>query len=110
MGRFNYSTNAKTDIEDRALAHLQIVIGNKLKRGEPFFFTWREDLSMDDGRRAVWIHSDSKLSFTYRGSRAPTINRAWLSKLARLADATSGLYLVSEPPDDHRAEAAADVI
>lgn len=110
MGRFNYNANVKTDIEDRALAHLQIVIGNKLRRGEPFYFTWRDDPSVGDGRRAVWIHPGADLDFKYFGSRAPVINRAWLDKLAHLANATTGLYLVSEPPEDHHPNGAADHI
>jgi len=97
MGRFQYNAQVKTEIEDRALAHLQIVMGNKLKRGESFFFTWRDDPSIGDGRRSVWIHPAADLDFKYHGSRAPQINRAWVEVLARSANSTTGLYVSSEP-------------
>lgn len=97
MGRFQYNAQVKTEIEDRALAHLQIVIGNKLKRGESFYFTWRDDPSIGDGRRVVWIHPSADLDFKYYGSRAPHINRTWIEVLAHSANSTTGLYLSSEP-------------
>ncbi|MEW1834769.1 ATP-dependent DNA ligase [Microbacterium sp. NPDC079995] len=103
MGRFSFNSHVRVDVEDRPLAHLQIVMGNKLRRGESFFFTWREDPSVGDGRRAVWIHPAADLDFKYFGSRAPHINRMWLEKLAQLANGTTGLYLVSEPPEDGQA-------
>lgn len=102
MGRFHYNTLVKTEVEDRVLAHLQIVIGNKLKRGESFYFTWRDDPSVGDGRRAVWIHPSADLDFKYYGSRAPSINRTWLEKLAHAANSTGGLFVMSEPADDSR--------
>ncbi|WP_439958202.1 DUF7882 family protein, partial [Salmonella enterica] len=43
MGKFIYEGSVKTEIEDRALTHLQLVITAKLRRGEPFPFSWRED-------------------------------------------------------------------
>ncbi|WP_338041424.1 ATP-dependent DNA ligase [Microbacterium oleivorans] len=89
----------RTDIEDRALAHMQIVVGNKLKRGEPFFFTWRDDASLGDGRHSVWIHPASALDFKFHGSRAPKINHAWLELLSRTANSASGLHMMSEPAE-----------
>jgi hypothetical protein len=39
MGRFLYDTMANaTDIDDRTLAHLRIVIMNKLRRSESWMF------------------------------------------------------------------------
>ncbi len=110
MGRFQYNSTVKTDIEDRALAHLQVVMGNKLRRGESFFFTWRDDPSIGDGRRSVWIHPSSDLDFKYFGSRAPAINRTWLETLARLANSTGGLYLHSEPAEIADSAVLADLI
>ncbi|WP_404446612.1 ATP-dependent DNA ligase [Microbacterium marinum] len=99
MGTFRYAAIVKTDIEDRALAHMQIVVGNKLKRGEPFFFTWREDASLGDGRRSVWIHPYADLEFRFYGSRSPQINHAWLEAMSRAANSTTGLYVLSEPAE-----------
>ena len=98
MGRFHYDSLTKVDLEDRLLAHLQFVIGNKLRRGESFFFTWKEDPSLGDGRRTVWMHPQCLMSFHYFGSRTPPLNREWLEALALVANSPQGLYVVPEPP------------
>lgn len=99
MGRFTYGNgHSKIDVEDRALAHLQHVIGSKLRRNECFFFTWKEDQSIGGGRRSVWIHHGADLEFAFNGHRMPTLNRAWLEAMASVANSASGLYLVPEPP------------
>lgn len=97
MGKFIYENSAKIDIEDRALAHLQIVMMAKLRRAESFAFTWREDLSIGGGRTAVWVHPGNSLVFKYYGHRYPSINRRWVDALALTANAPSGLYLLHEP-------------
>lgn len=99
MGRFHYDNHTKIELEDRVLAHVQVVIGNKLRRGESFFFTWKEDLSVGDGRYSVWIHPEGDLSFRYFGSRRPSLNRAWIEALAITANSPGGLYIVPEPAD-----------
>jgi hypothetical protein len=105
MGRFTYETTTKADFEDRLLAHLQIVIGMKLRRGECFFFTWKEDASVGNGRTAVWMHPGATLTFKFHGSRTPQINRAWADALARAANSPGGLYVVREPdPDPENAD------
>ncbi|KTS55178.1 ATP-dependent DNA ligase, partial [Microbacterium testaceum] len=45
MGKFIYEGGVRNEFEDRLLAHLQVVIGNKLRRGEPFYFVWKDDIS-----------------------------------------------------------------
>lgn len=97
MGKFVYESGPKTEIEDRALTHLQLVITAKLRRGEPFPFSWREDASIGGGRTTVWVHEGSNLVFKYAGSRQPAINRAWVDALSFTANSPSGLYLVHEP-------------
>ena len=99
MGRFIYEGDVKVEIEDRALTHLQLVISAKLRRGEPFPFSWREDASVGGGRTTVWVQPSSALVFKYYGSRSPSINRAWVDALAFTASAPSGLYLVPEPEE-----------
>ena len=63
MGKFIYEGSVKTEIEDRALTHLQLVITAKLRRAEPFSFSWREDASVGGGRTTVWIQPGSSLVF-----------------------------------------------
>lgn len=97
MGKFIYDGGPKVEIEDRALSHLQLVMTAKLRRGEPFPFTWREDLSIGGGRTTVWVHAASSLAFKYYGSRSPSINRDWIEALAFAASTPGGLHLLSEP-------------
>ena len=106
MGKFIYEGGVKTEIEDRALTHLQLVITAKLRRGEPFPFSWREDSSVGGGRTTVWMHPGTDFVFKYAGSRQPSINRAWIDALAFTANAPSGLYLVPEPQNTNHPEKA----
>ncbi|WEG09515.1 ATP-dependent DNA ligase [Microbacterium horticulturae] len=97
MGKFIYEGAVRVDIEDRILAHLQLVISSKLRRGEPFPFSWRDDASIGDGRTSVWLHPQSSLVYKFYGSRLPPLNPAWIDALAYTANSTSGLYVVPEP-------------
>lgn len=99
LGRFVYDGNNRVEIEDRTLAHLQMTIGAKLRRGEAFFFTWKEDPSVGKGRTTVWMHAGASLTFTYHGSRTPSVNRAWLEALMFTANSPTGLYTVREPAE-----------
>lgn len=97
MGKFIYDSTTKVDFEDRLLAHLQAVIMAKVRRGESFTFTWKDDLSTGGGRTTVYIHPNASMQFKYHGSRQPQINPAWLHALSFNANSTRGLYVVSEP-------------
>ena len=110
MGSFIYEGSIKTEIEDRALTHIQLVITAKLRRGEPFSFTWKEDSSIGGGRTSVWVHGSSSLVYKFHGSRQPSINRGWIEALAFTANAPGGLYLIQEPAEgvtDERSREAA---
>jgi hypothetical protein len=84
-------------LEDRSMAHLQVVIGAKLRRRESFFFSWREDPAVGTGRNSVWIDPSIPLYFKYYGSKPPTINRDWLELLTLSANSAQGTHLVPEP-------------
>jgi len=100
MGKFIYQESISVEIEDRALAHLQVVMFDKLRRAESFAFTWRNDASLGDGRTTVWLNAASSLVFKYHGSRAPQLDPGWLEALATVANSTTGLHLVPEPGPD----------
>lgn len=97
MGRFTYDATLSVDFDDRVLAHLQAVIGAKLRRGESFMFTWTDDVSLGSGHTSVWLNPTSPISFTYFGNRAPALNRRWIEQLMMAANSTSGLQVVPEP-------------
>jgi len=97
MGYLSYDNRVKIEIEDRTLAHLQVVIADKLRRGEPFTFTSRDEPGTGEGRTSVWINQSSALVFKFHGSRQPSINRDWLEVLATTASSIGGLRVVPEP-------------
>lgn len=101
MGRFIYDTNANSvDIDDRTLAHLRIVMMNKLRRSEPFMF----DVEIGDGsgRRSFWISPSVALQFHFFGSRQPRINRVWVEDLMLAASGPNGLSILPEPEDEDK--------
>ena len=103
MGKFIYGTaNASFEIDDRALAHLRIVVMNKLRRSESFMF----DVEIGDGsgRRSFWMHPGVPLQFHFFGSRQPRINRMWIEELMQSASSPNGLTIVPEPADESPAE------
>ncbi|MFB8387786.1 ATP-dependent DNA ligase [Microbacterium sp. NPDC055910] len=99
MGKFLYDGRLSVDFEDRLLAHLQVTITTKLRRGEPFTFVWKDDTSIGDGRTMVWLHPGLSIVYKFYGSRMPQLNRAWLEALMYTANSPTGLYVVPEPPD-----------
>ena len=97
MGKFIFDSNLKADFEDRLLAHLQAVIMAKVRRGESFVFTWKDDISTGGGRTSVYIHPHVSLVFKFHGGRTPQLNPAWLQALTYNANTVRGLYVVPEP-------------
>lgn len=96
MGKLVYAGTTEIGFEDRVLAHLQIVIGLKLRRKEGFFFSWRDEQSVGDGRSAIWIDPAVPLLFRYSGGRQPKINRTWLEALTISSNSSAGLQLTEE--------------
>ena len=94
MGTLVYDGGDAAELEDRTLAHLQVIIVNKLRRQESFPFTW------GDERRSmtIWLSPNIPVAFVYHGNRRPSLNRAWLEDLALMANSVGGLLIVPEPP------------
>jgi len=97
MGKFIYDSSLRVEFEDRLLAHLQAVIVAKVRRGESFTFTWKDDISTGGGRTAVYIQPRVSLVFMFQGGRMPPLNPAWLHALSYNANTVRGLYVVPEP-------------
>jgi hypothetical protein len=95
VGKLMYGT-VDIEIDDRLLAHLQIVIVNKLRRGEPLLMSWLDSPSIGDGRSAIWLNPNITLYFKFAGSRSPQIDREWVRVLAESAESSTGLILRSE--------------
>jgi hypothetical protein len=100
MGLFIYdSQQLQLRLEDRTLAHLQIVIINKFRHGDRFSFSWKDDPAIGDGRSSIWLYPDVSLHFKFSGSRPPSINRTWLDQMYKSAASGAGLVLSPEPVD-----------
>jgi hypothetical protein len=95
MGSLTYD-GLVVHIDDRVLAHLQIVIVNKLRRGENFLMSWKDSPDVGSGRSAIWLHPMVLLHFKFDGSRVPSINEEWLAELAHSADSSRGLIVTTE--------------
>jgi hypothetical protein len=99
MGTLTYDVVSKVEFEDRALAHLQIVIASKLRRGESFNFSWVKNPAEGSGRTTIWMHPAIPLVYDFLGSRTPAINREWLNALMETANSPGGLRVVPEPAE-----------
>ena len=100
MGKLVYSDGSlQLDIDDRVLAHLQIVIVAKLRRDEGFVLSWKDEPGIGQGRSSVWLHRSVPLYFQYEAAESPSINRQWVEILTVSANSAAGLRLVEEPAD-----------
>lgn len=97
VGKLTYDAALVVDFDDRTLAHLQVVITAKLRRGESFAFSWRDDADVGDGRTTIWLHPTISLVYKFLGGRPPTVNRLWVEALTAAANSPAGLHLVEEP-------------
>jgi hypothetical protein len=94
MGRLMYGKSIDLAFDDRVLAHLQVVIGAKLRRGESFYLSWSDP---GEGRSTVWLDRSMPLVFRYMGGRTPSLNREWLEILTASANSSQGLQVTAEP-------------
>ena len=95
MGSLTYD-RVVVEFDDRILAHLQVVIIQKLRRGESFLLSWRDAAVVGDGRSSAWLHPAIPLYFKFAGGRAPIINPQWLAQLTRSANSSQGLVVTGE--------------
>ncbi|MFS0852165.1 hypothetical protein [Microbacterium sp. 179-I 3D4 NHS] len=102
MGSLYYGDTAEPiQIEDRALAHLKVVIATKLRRNESFTLSWRHPDGEPVGRSTIWLHPSIPLRFVFQEPSSPELSRAWIEELAHSANSSGGITLVEE----HLAEA-----
>jgi hypothetical protein len=97
VGKLLYGPSLEVVFDDRVLAHLQLAIGQKLRRREGFFFSWRDESNDGNGRSTIWLEPSIPIVFRYNGGRMPTVNREWLEMLVASANSAQGLQLTDEP-------------
>ncbi|WP_431220057.1 ATP-dependent DNA ligase [Leifsonia xyli] len=95
MGYFSHEGH-EIPFDDRTLAHLHVVIINKLRHGQSFAMSWKDCAATGGGRTSVWLHPASNIRFHFDGSRTPALNREWLALLSDSADSSRGLIVESE--------------
>ena len=100
MGTMFYGGSATPiHIEDRALAHLKVVIATKLRRGESFTVSWTHPDDEPRGRSTVWLHPSIPLRFVFDEPDPPELSRTWLEELANSANTSGGISLTPEHID-----------
>jgi hypothetical protein len=92
MGNLVYG-DAQFDIEldDALLAHLQIVIGAKLRRNESFYFSWTAESSTGPRKNTIWLQHSIPLRYHYSDDSTHPIDRDLLERLAAAANTSNGL-------------------
>ncbi|WP_203136448.1 DUF7882 family protein [Microbacterium sp. JZ31] len=97
MGILHYGTDSKPiHIDDRALAHLKVVVVAKLRRQESFTVSWQHPEEDGPGRSTIWMHPSIPVRFEFDDAVAPQLNREWVEELALSANALGGITLVAE--------------
>ncbi len=97
MGTLYYGGSASPiHIEDRALAHVKVVIATKLRRSESFTLSWRHPDDQPRGRSTIWLHPSIPLRFVFDEPVAPPLSRRWIEELATSASSSGGIVLVAE--------------
>ncbi|HEX5859597.1 MAG TPA: hypothetical protein VFY91_15950 [Microbacterium sp.] len=95
-------------IEDRALAHLKVVIATKLRRGESFTVSWRHPDDQPRGRSTIWLHPSIPLRFVFDDPEPAVLSREWVEELANSANSSGGITLVAEHFDTGALPAVGD--
>ncbi len=86
-------------IEDRALAHLKVVLATKLRRGESFTVSWQHPEDEPRGRSTIWLHPSIPLRFVFDDPEPAVLSRQWIEELANSANSSGGIMLVAENID-----------
>ncbi len=93
MAQFLYGSPPESfELDDRTLAHIEIVVLAKLRRQEAFAFSLER---ADGGRSTLWIGTNSTLQFRFDGGEQE-INRVWLEALIDSANSPAGLKILPE--------------
>lgn len=97
MGTILYDSSSRPiHIDDRALAHLKVVIATKLRRNESFTLSWKHPEGEPVGRSTIWLHPSIPLRFTFDEPEPPELNPQWIERLMQSVNSTGGILLVGE--------------
>lgn len=94
MGRLLYHGRSIIDINDRTLAHLRVVIMNKLRRHESFALHVPHP---GQGTLSLFLSPTTPLVLQFWGGRAPAIDRELIEQMMLDASSPHGLTLAGDP-------------
>ncbi|MDQ1126449.1 hypothetical protein QE428_001482 [Microbacterium sp. SORGH_AS 505] len=101
MGLIYYGGSAMPiRIDDRALAHLKVVVATKLRRAESFTVSWSHPDDSPAGRTTIWLHPAIPLRFVFDAAEPPTLDREWIEELAASASSSGGIQLTARMFED----------
>lgn len=95
MGHLIYD-GSRYAFEYRLLAHLKSAVGARLRKQESFFLSWTCSPEEGSGRNSIWLSPSCPLTFRFAGSRAPQINKVWLSVLSGTSHGGRGMIVMGE--------------
>lgn len=97
MGTLYYDGSGRPiPIDDRALAHLKVVIATRLRRHESFTLSWEHHEEDGSGRSTIWLHPSIPLRFVFDDPHPPELNARWIEELMQSVNATGGIALTDE--------------
>lgn len=97
MGKLMYDSEERPiHIDDRALAHLKVVIATKLRRQESFILSWQHAADDPGGRSTIWLHPSIPLQFVFDDVEPPQLNARWIEELMQSTNATGEIVLLEE--------------
>ena len=97
MGTIFYGGSATPiHIEDRALAHLKVVIGPSCGGARASTVSWRHPEDQPRGRGTLWLHPSIPLRFVFDDPEPAGLDRQWIEDLAQSANSSGGIMLVPE--------------
>ena len=87
MGTIYYGGSATPiHIDDRALAHLKVVISTKLRRHESFTLSWQHPDDQPGGRSTIWLAPSIPLRFVFDDPEPAELSRQWIEQLIELGE------------------------
>jgi hypothetical protein len=107
MGQLHYGDSVH-QLDDRVLAHLQLVISTKLRRHEKFFAGWVKPVEAGGGRESFWVDNGVPIHFVYTLPVMPRLNPLWLEEMLLSAGTAEGLIIGAEPDAPRRDPASRD--
>jgi hypothetical protein len=92
MGTLEYGPD-QFEFDDDILAHVQLTVASKLRRGERFFMSWRLATFQGSGRHALWIDSGVPLRIRFNEADPQPIDQDRLNRLLATSLLPTGMNI-----------------